>query len=227
MGGPSPIGAAIVRSYKCTSVYIVAEVTIYREGLSAFFASLGDCDVVGSAATLTSSPAEIPDVYVVDCTDMTPSDLLAQRTVVDRKEVPIVALGLPDSPAVVLAFLEAGAAGYVRKDESLDELHTTVRRAAQHGHCLRDDDVTTLLTRIQSNDSISPAVLTTYRSLTPREREVALLMKMNRSNKEIAQELGISVHTVKNHVHSALLKLGIDRRHEADRVVTRLLSDSS
>jgi DNA-binding NarL/FixJ family response regulator len=215
-----------VRGTNCTSVYIVAEVTIYREGLSAYFETMADCEVVGSASTLTPPPAVGPDVYIVDCTEMTPSDLTTQRMVADQTKVPIVVLGLPDSPAVALSFLEAGAAGYVRKDASLDDLHATVCRAAQHGHCLRDDDVTALLIRLQSHGSRTQSMHAKYRDLTPREREVALLMKMNRSNKEIAQELGISVHTVKNHVHNALSKLGIDRRYQADRVVTRLLSNS-
>jgi two-component system nitrate/nitrite response regulator NarP len=56
--------------------------------------------------------------------------------------------------------------------------------------------------------------------LSPRERQVALLVTRGLANKEIACELGLSVGTVKLHVHSILLKLGMQSRHTLVTVVS-------
>ncbi|HZP14892.1 MAG TPA: LuxR C-terminal-related transcriptional regulator, partial [Nocardioides sp.] len=58
---------------------------------------------------------------------------------------------------------------------------------------------------------------------TSREREILALIEVGRTNKAIALELGCSISTVKNHVHTLLSKLGVTRRTEAARVARDLL----
>ncbi len=108
------------------------------------------------------------------------------------------------------------------QEASLDELYETVVTVARDGAYLKPRAVRALLGRLRDRSGHLAGERLTYNDLTAREREVAQLLGENLSNKEIARRLGISVHTVKNHVHRTLAKLGISRRFEAQEVLARL-----
>lgn len=210
------------RASRPLRVFVVAEVTIYREGLCAFFAAKESCEVVGSATSLSESPSVACDVLVIDCAHVAPSSIDLHRAAADPGAIPVVVLGLPDNLNVALAYLEAGAHAYLTQDASLDELYETVVTVARDGAYLKPRAVRALLARLRDRSGPLVGERLTYNDLTSREREVAQLLSENLSNKEIARRLGISVHTVKNHVHRTLAKLGISRRFEAQEVLARL-----
>jgi DNA-binding NarL/FixJ family response regulator len=120
---------------------------------------------------------------------------------------------MPDSEESVLAFAEAGIAGYVPREGSVQDLVDAVERAVRG--------------ELQCSPQLAGAIIRrlAWRAaagsdfprgpLTARETEIVRLIDQGLSNKEIAVRLGIEVATVKNHVHNLLEKLRVRRRAEA------------
>ena len=130
----------------------------------------------------------------------------------------VLALGLTEEKQRVLRYVEAGAAGYILKDDSLDDMIESVR-AAQAGKVFvspqiaaaiieRLSDLAHLFAGIESSASDTT-------SLTSRELEVLKLIGNGLTNQQIAEQLIIEVGTVKNHVHNILDKLNVSSRNEA------------
>ncbi len=138
--------------------------------------------------------------------------------------VKVVITGLVESQPLILSYVEAGAAGYVLRDSSADELISTIR-AVHRGEAPvspavgmalveRMKELLALSKRIQ----LEP-VMTTASSgkLSEREKTVLALIADGLTNQEIAQTLIIELGTVKNHVHSILKKLNVSSRAQAAR----------
>jgi len=113
----------------------------------------------------------------------------------------------------IVAYVRAGAAGFVTKDATPDELVNAIRTVAGGSHVLPPTMTATLFSQI-TTDVISrnrPDAIVSQR-LTQREREVIGLIGEGLSNKEIAVRLHIATHTVKSHVHNVLEKLALHSR---------------
>ena len=110
--------------------------------------------------------------------------------------------------------MEAGANGYLVKSVDADSLARAVRSAAA-GQSAFSAEVTQALTA--RPDAGSSALDT----LTTRETEIGALVAEGRTNAEIAQQLQLSIFTVKNHVSSILMKLHVQTRTEAAAVILR------
>jgi DNA-binding NarL/FixJ family response regulator len=142
----------------------------------------------------------------------------------------IVVTGLPQDHALILRFLEAGAAAFTMGAFSVEGLRLSIRLLArgeavfplrlQHLMSLRLSELAELVRdRGLDPDSID--------SLTPREQDVLGLMDDDLTNREIAQRLYISEGTVKSHVHHILRKLQVRDRKEAVRVLHLHLAGES
>lgn len=107
----------------------------------------------------------------------------------------------------VLAAVEAGAVSYVLKTVSADELIYALNGAIK-GMPVMSSDVSQALTRGLRQRTAQ----NTDEGLTEREKEVLLLIAEGRSNKEIAEELHISIKTVKTHVSNLLMKCELEDR---------------
>jgi len=205
-----------------TRVFIVATIRLYRDALAQMLGRGSGLVVVGA----TCNPQDLaphlatraPDVVIVDIasSESCPAVRDVRRLAPD---LPVVALGVSEIEDDVLACVEAGASGYVTRDNSMDDLVRVVESAARGelqcspriaGSLLRR--VAALAARREHGKSSS--------HLTSREREIVRLIDQDLSNKEIATRLGIEVATVKNHVHNLLEKLNVHRRTEAVRVCT-------
>jgi DNA-binding NarL/FixJ family response regulator len=130
----------------------------------------------------------------------------------------VLALGLTEEKQRVLRYLEAGATGYVLKDDSLEDLIETVR-AAQDGKVFVSPQIAAALIERLSDlahmfSGIENSVSDTA-GLTSRELEVLKLIGEGLTNQQIADQLVIEVGTVKNHVHNILDKLNVSSRGEA------------
>ena len=130
----------------------------------------------------------------------------------------VLALGLTEEKQRVLRYLEAGATGYILKDDSLEDLIETVR-AAQDGKVFVSPQIAAALIERLSNlahmfSGIENSVSDTA-GLTSRELEVLKLIGDGLTNQRIAEQLVIEVGTVKNHVHNILDKLNVSSRGEA------------
>ncbi|MFO7663425.1 MAG: response regulator transcription factor [Chloroflexota bacterium] len=138
----------------------------------------------------------------------------------DAPQKKIVMIGLDNCPEAITHFIEAGAAGYVLREESVERLVEKIR-AAEEGRALVSPDVTLYLMRRLAELARQPEVGWAIDNhagmgeLTAREREVLSLIGAGYSNREIADHLVIGWGTVKNHVHSILKKLETSSRHEA------------
>ena len=130
----------------------------------------------------------------------------------------VLALGMTEDKQRVLRYMEAGAAGYVLKDDSLEDMIETVR-AAQDGKVFLSPQIAAAVIERLSDlahktSGIEVGVSDTT-SLTPRELEVLTLIDEGLTNQQIAEQLVIEVGTVKNHVHNILDKLNVHTRGEA------------
>ena len=130
----------------------------------------------------------------------------------------VLALGLTEEKQHVLRYVEAGATGYILKDDSLEGMIETIR-AAQDGKVFVSPQIAAAimerlatLARLFSDVESS---ITDTTELTARELEVLKLVGEGQTNQQIAEHLVIEVGTVKNHVHNILDKLHVSSRGEA------------
>jgi two-component system nitrate/nitrite response regulator NarL len=198
------------------SVLIVSEVRLHREGLAELLARRDSLRIIGTAAqaedALLKACELSPEVVVLD--QMLPESLPFSRTLGEvRPDIRVVALGVPDSEESVLAFAEAGVAGYVPREGSVEDLVHAIQLAArgelQCSPQLAGSIIRRLAWRAAAGGDLP------HSPLTSRESEIVRHIDLGRSNKEIAAQLGIEVATVKNHVHNVLEKLRVRRRGEA------------
>ncbi|MGI9123871.1 MAG: LuxR C-terminal-related transcriptional regulator [Mycobacterium sp.] len=127
----------------------------------------------------------------------------------------VIAYGLSaDRESEIVGCAEAGVAGLHLRSESFEHLLGLIRRSGQ-GHALCSAEVSAILMRrvyafaAQKNPDASTD------SLTARENEILELVAQGLTNQQIATRLSVTLHTVKNHVHSLLTKLGVGSRAEA------------
>ena len=200
-------------------VLVVDDHAVVREGLRAFLELQDGVEVVGEAADgaegLAAAERLRPDVVLMDLVMPGLDGLAAMRALRER---------LPATRAIVLtSFLDddkllpalrAGAAGYLLKNAPPAEVVRAVR-AAHSGEAVLDPVVAARLLEELARDA-EP-----LDRLTPREREVLVLLGRGFPNKRIAQDLGLSEKTVKTHVGHVLAKLGVSDRTQAAVVAVR------
>jgi DNA-binding NarL/FixJ family response regulator len=180
--------------------------TLMREHVAREVRTVADKD-----AALSIVHSFQPDVVLlnVTCPDVL-ATLAAMRTV--ESDLQVIALAMGESDEEILACAAAGVAGFLPRDATFDDLARTVTKVAR-GEPVCPQSVDRALLRRICTDTHQPSATTDH--LTPREREVLVLIEQGLSNKQIAQRLGIEVRTVKNHVHNLLEKLRVQRRGEA------------
>lgn len=130
----------------------------------------------------------------------------------------VLALGLTEEKEHVLRYVEAGATGYILKDDSLEDLIATVRDARDGKAFLSPQIAAAMMERLSNLAHMFSGIesnLSDTTGLTSREIEVLELIGKGWTNQHIAEHLVIEVGTVKNHVHSILEKLHVSSRKEA------------
>ena len=195
-------------------VLIVSDVRLYRDGLTQMIERQEHVEVVGTATAARDGLEAVgkvsPDVVLVNL-DLRDGILISRAIRTSHPAVKIVALPVPDDEQDVIAWAEAGAAGFVTAEQSLNDLIAAIEAAARGEVSCSPWLAGVLLRRLSL---LAQGVLPHDRAstLTSREFEIAGLIERGLSNKEIARELFIEVTTVKNHVHKILEKLRIERR---------------
>ncbi len=195
---------------------IVVDVRLYRDGLAQTLAGRDRFVVVDAVATRSAArdavKAHAPDVVVVD---MAVAEALALIRDI-RKERPaasVVAFAVNEVTSDIIRCAEAGAAGYVTADASIDDLAAAIRRTVS-GELMCTPRVAGEIFRRLGVSRPAQSDLS-YPFLTSREHEVLEFIGRGLSNKEIGQQMCLAVSTVKNHVHHLLAKLGVRTRAEA------------
>lgn len=202
---------------RLTTVFVVSGVRLYRDGICRLLEHGHDIRIAGVAcshhAALPALLARPVDVILLDTTLPDAEDALGELGAPDQK---VVVLGVVEREEDVIGWAEKGAAGYISRDGSSDDLTATIRAVARDGTLFPPHMVAALLRRLASRAAASTrAAHEPGELLTPRERQVADLIGEGLSNKEIAQRLCIELPTVKNHVHNILRKLEVSRRGQA------------
>ena len=196
-----------------TDVFVIAPVRVHRESLAAALDAADEVRLIGDAATLKEALPQLrdrarPAVAVLDA--RLPGDVDLPVAPEVERETKLVAVGVPDSEAV--EWIEAGVSGFVPQDGSLEDVVDVLGRAAGGQVAIPPEVAPHLADHVRRHGADPP---TAEGRLTAREAEILELLADGLSNKEIGQQLSIQVQTVKNHVHSVLVKLGVSRRTEA------------
>lgn len=201
-------------------VVIVDDNTVYREYLAHVLAAHGSNSVAGAwdQQSLAATCAQLqPHVVLVNMATKN-SDVLLRRALSLGPDARVIVIGVfDDDEAGIVAFAEAGVAGYHMRRETLNNLVHLVHRVAEGGTVFSPRVSAILLRRLSSLASERPAAQSGP-DLTAREREILGMIETGMSNRDIAERLSIAVHTVKNHVHSLLKKLGVGTRAQAAAV---------
>jgi DNA-binding NarL/FixJ family response regulator len=196
---------------------LVDDQSIIRRGLCAVLELEPGLEIVGEAengeAAIAQAAALKPDVVLMDVRMPVMDGVAATRQIAAQTDAPkILVLTTFDDLEAATQALQAGAAGYLLKDTPIDELVQAIQAVHQGYHQLAPGLVQRLLNQTPVTTTINDPGFT---QLTPREREILLLIAEGSSNREIAQQLYISERTVRNHVTSILGQLGLRDRTQA------------
>ncbi len=201
-------------------VLIADDQDIVRAGLAIILDGQPDIDVVGQAAdgreAVTMARQLRPDVCLFDIRMPQLDGVEATRQLagpgVDHP-VAVIVITTFDTDEYVHGALKAGARGFLLKDAGPDLLVQAVRAAAA-GDALIAPSVTARLLAAFSDVAEPVSPNQPVEPLTEREEEVVLTVARGRTNPEIADELHISLSTVKTHLAAVMTKLGARNRVE-------------
>ncbi len=201
-------------------VLVVDDHQMFAASLAHALESEPDLRIVGQATSLAEARRMVastaPDVVLLDHR-LPDGDGVAGIGDLHgiRPSAKIVVLTATASDRVLVAAMEAGAAGFIAKTQRLDDVIDGVRAAAQGESVVSAKLLTRLLPRLHRQGGGGGA------ELTEREREILDLLARGLSNADIAQQLTISVHTVRNHVANLSAKLGAHSKLEVLSIAVR------
>ena len=204
-------------------VAIADDHPVVRKGLRAFLDSLSDIEVVGEAAdgeaavhlTITEEPdvllldLKMPKLGGIDVISRLRSRGLATR---------ILVLTSFTAQEQVIPAIQAGADGYLLKDADPSELEQAIRSVYRGEALLAPQAAAAVMAAVSGQRPDFPEL----DRLTPREREVLTGLGHGLSNRGLAEELFVSEKTIKTHVSSILMKLGLTDRVQAALFAVRV-----
>jgi DNA-binding NarL/FixJ family response regulator len=202
------------------SVLIIDQERTFADALAARLDAEDDVAVVAAVHPRTPGQCLIPgrhaDVILLDAdlADSAASRLCEEET---RREEPpsVIMLSRSSEPDRIVAAVRAGAAAWVRKDQSLDYLLQVIRGAAQGETWLppaETGNVLRLLLDAQDDKRENDRLLA---SLTPRERQVLACLAEGAGRRDVAERLHLSANTVRTHLQNLMAKLGVHSTLEA------------
>ena len=212
-----------------TRIVLADDEELIRFGLMGILSREEDMEVVGEASTgseaLQKSRSLRPDLVLMDVEMPEMDGLSATRQL--KEELPtisVLVLTSHDNPDYLLEAVQAGAAGFLLKESALQQVASAIR-TVMNGEPLLDQALAVQLLRrlspqmeaagsdeSQRNEELRSKVL---EALTDRELQILDLLSSGMSNQQIAQQLFLSLSTVKTHVHRIISKLEVSDRTQA------------
>ena len=209
---------------KRITVLLVMEVRLIGNLFASVLEDEPELDVAGCVSTLQEAlnilHAQNVDVVLVSADLPGQNALELTRSIMEHSpSTKVLVVGLSEENQYdTLRYIEAGAAGYILKDSSLQEL-TDLIRLANRGEARVSSRMAAVmmerLFRLARMFSVVENKIDGDFHLTSRELEVLKFISEGLTNQEIAARLVVEVGTVKNHVHRILEKLNVSNRQEA------------
>jgi DNA-binding NarL/FixJ family response regulator len=202
-----------------TTVVLVDDQQLVRDGLRLIL-ELADIEVVGEAGDGEDGVGLVldlqPDVVLMDLRMPRVDGIEATRRILAAgSRARVLVLTTFEGEELTFRALQAGAAGYLLKDAGGARLITAVEAAAAGEMPLAPEVVARLVASYVERPPSLPGNPARLAPLSDRERDVLALIGAGRSNPEIAEELFISLATVKSHVRHILAKLDLRDRAQA------------
>src|SRR5918998_2112135 len=200
-------------------VLITDDHGVVRQGLRMYLGLDPELEVVGEAANgeeaLRIARELRPNVVLMDLLMPVMDGIEATRAIrAEMPDVEVIALTSVLEDASVSGAVRAGAIGYLLKDTEADALGRAIKAAAAGQVQLAPEAAARLMREVRAPENPE--------ALTEREAEVLKLVARGRANKQIAQELFVGEKTVKAHVSSVLMKLGVQSRTQAALYAVRI-----
>ena len=207
-------------------ILVVDDHALFRGGITNVLSKEREFDVVGEAAdgltAIEMSGMVSPSIVLMDLSLPAPGGLETTQRI--RREFPAVAvvvMAQDEDEESLFASIKAGAAAFVIKDITPEDLIHVIRRVSQGEFLIND--------KVFSKPAVASRVLKEFRELavygqeaqpifaplSPREVEILDNIAQGMTNKQVAYALSISEQTVKNHMSSILRKLAVNDRTQA------------
>ncbi|MET8580375.1 response regulator transcription factor [Streptomyces collinus] len=202
-------------------VLVADDQQMVRQGFTVLLNTKPDIEVIGQAVDGRDAVAKVgelaPDVVLMDIRMPELGGIEATRLITaDHPGIRVLVLTTFDLDEYVYEALRAGAAGFLLKDASADQLAEAVRVVAAGDALLAPGITRRLIAEFSRLDgSPRPPLRQRVGELTERETEVLALIAQGLSNAEIAGRLVVAEQTVKTHVGRILVKLGLRDRTQA------------
>ncbi len=197
------------------TLLIASEVRFVRESLGELLGRSGTLLVTGYSAdlgeTLSLSRDLRPNIVLLDVA-LRDGITAVRRLREMMAGLRVIAFALHESVESVLAWAEAGVAGYIPSTAATADLHALIADIGAGRQACSALVAAGLLQRIAATAPPPAKQASGQQALTPRELEIVRLISTGLSNKEIARRLNIGLATTKSHVHNALGKLNVQRR---------------
>ena len=209
---------------KKVRVFLLDDHELVRRGLRELLESEGDIEVAGEAATAANAMAQIPalrpDVAILDARLPDGNGIEVCRSVrsIDPTIRALILTSFDDDDALFAAIM-AGAAGYVLKQVTGQDLLSAVRQVAAGGSLLDPDVTERAMRRLRDGNSSEPDEL---KELSAQEHRILELVADGLTNGQIGERLFLAEKTIKNYLSNILAKLGFERRAQAAVLASRL-----
>jgi DNA-binding NarL/FixJ family response regulator len=221
-GGPDRRGNPDAK----VKILLVDDHAMFRIGMRQILEREPDFEIVAEAedsrTAFDAAQAVLPDIVLLDLSIPAPGGIETTQRI--KREVPsagIIALAVEEDEDQLFDAIKAGAAAFILKDISPDDLVMIIRRVNTGEYLIND--------KVFSRPAVASRVLKEFRELavygqeaapifaplSPREVEILDNIAKGMTNKQVAYALSISEQTVKNHMSSILRKLSVNDRTQA------------
>jgi len=207
-------------------VFVIDSNPLFREGLRQALNQIEDIEVVAES-NINDEALELiasfsPDMVLLDIGLPFLTGLNLARQITQRSpSISVIILTAYDDDEQLFQAVKSGAAGYLSKNVTADELALAIKRIHRREHIITEAVLTRprvaerVLKQFQDTSLVGAAMETLATTLTPRELELLTYVARGYLNKQIGHKLSCSEQTIKNHMSSILRKLDANDRTQA------------